>query len=182
MIWRILVGVLTVLYPFAIYFGLQHFDPRFLILLLIFFVAVRLFTDKQGPLMQWGAVALLAVLVAWTWVGNTSMGLKVYPVLVNLSLLATFAWSLKSPQSMIERLATMGGQQFSDYARNYMRKVTVVWCVFFFCNGSIALYTAVAASDKTWALYNGLISYFLLGAMFAIEWVVRQFVMKYDNE
>jgi uncharacterized membrane protein len=49
--------------------------------------------------------------------------------------------------------------------------------VFFVCNGAIAAVTALAASDRVWALYNGAIAYGLIGAMFAGEWIVRQRVM-----
>ena len=45
--------------------------------------------------------------------------------------------------------------------------------LFFIVNGAIALWTALAASDATWALYNGLIAYGLMGAMFAGEWLLR---------
>ena len=38
---------------------------------------------------------------------------------------------------------------------------------------TLALATALWASDKTWALYNGLIAYLLMGALFAGEWLVR---------
>jgi uncharacterized membrane protein len=51
--------------------------------------------------------------------------------------------------------------------------VTRAWCVFFVANGGIALWTALAASDATWALYNGAIAYVLIGAMLAGEWLLR---------
>ena len=56
----------------------------------------------------------------------------------------------------------------------YTRKVTQVWCGFFVLNGGLALGTALWASDATWALYNGLIAYGLMGVLFAGEWVVRR--------
>jgi len=56
----------------------------------------------------------------------------------------------------------------------YTRRVTQVWCGFFVLNGSVALVTALWASDATWALYNGLISYCLMGCLFAGEWLVRR--------
>jgi uncharacterized membrane protein len=30
------------------------------------------------------------------------------------------------------------------------------------------------ASERVWALYNGLIAYLLIGTLFAVEWLVRQ--------
>jgi uncharacterized membrane protein len=49
-----------------------------------------------------------------------------------------------------------------------------VWCGFFILNGCMAAWTAFAASRETWALYNGLISYLLMGVLFAGEWVFRR--------
>ena len=54
-----------------------------------------------------------------------------------------------------------------------LERVTRAWCVFFVLNGGIALWTAVAASDAAWALYNGGIAYLLMGAMFLGERCLR---------
>jgi uncharacterized membrane protein len=45
--------------------------------------------------------------------------------------------------------------------------------VFFAINGGIALWTALAASDAAWALYNGAIASLLIGAMLGGEWLLR---------
>jgi uncharacterized membrane protein len=56
--------------------------------------------------------------------------------------------------------------------------VTQVWCLFFLCNGGVALYTALYSSLAFWTLYNGLIAYVLMGLVFAIEYGVRQLVRR----
>ena len=38
---------------------------------------------------------------------------------------------------------------------------------------AVALWTALHASDATWALYNGAIAYVLIGAMLGGEWLLR---------
>jgi uncharacterized membrane protein len=60
----------------------------------------------------------------------------------------------------------------------YTRKVTWAWCGFFALNGTAALVTALWASERIWALYNGLVAYVLIGLLFAGEWLVRQRVMR----
>ena len=55
----------------------------------------------------------------------------------------------------------------------YTRTVTWVWCGFFAVNAGIALWTALATSLETWALYNGLISYGLMGLLLGGELLVR---------
>jgi len=48
-----------------------------------------------------------------------------------------------------------------------------VWCGFFVLNGAIALGTALWASEAVWSLYTGVISYVLMGLLFAGEYLVR---------
>jgi uncharacterized membrane protein len=54
--------------------------------------------------------------------------------------------------------------------------VTGVWACFFVLNGAAAFYTARFTTLETWALYNGLIAYVLIGTLFAIEFAIRTVV------
>ena len=116
-----------------------------------------------------GAVCLAGVSI---W-GNALLPLKLYPVLVNAALLAAFAWSLASPPSMVERMARLTEPDLPPEAIAYTRTVTQVWCGFFVVNGSIALGTALWATQAVWSLYNGVIAYVLMGLLFAGEYLVR---------
>ena len=75
--------------------------------------------------------------------------------------------------TVIERIARLTDPALPDEAIPYVTGVTRVWCAFFVVNGAIALWTALAASDATWALYNGAISYVLIGALLLGERLVR---------
>ncbi|WP_079751670.1 COG4648 family protein, partial [Vibrio parahaemolyticus] len=121
------------------------------------------------------AVGIL--LVALGMVFKQHGWLKFYPVVVNVCMLCVFAFSLKQPQSIIERLARLQEPELPPSGVAYTRKVTMVWCVFFVLNAAFALYTCFLPV-KIWTLYNGLISYLLAGSLFAGEWIVRQFVRK----
>ena len=55
----------------------------------------------------------------------------------------------------------------------YTRRVTQIWCVFFVINGSIALGTALWASEAIWSLYTGVIAYVLMGILFVGEFLFR---------
>lgn len=59
----------------------------------------------------------------------------------------------------------------------YTRNLTYVWAGFTFLNFLISFAT-VFASEKIWALYNGFISYFLVGTFFIIEYIVRGVTVK----
>jgi uncharacterized membrane protein len=56
----------------------------------------------------------------------------------------------------------------------YTRTVTKVWCGFFVVNAAVSLATALFASERAWALYNGGIVYVAMGVLFAVEWLVRR--------
>lgn len=164
--------LLTLLYPLVIYFGLGRFEPRWLAVFLLLMAAARAAISRDRLWIS--AATGAAVLVAASMLGNDALPLKLYPVLVNTMMLIVFAVSLRHPPSIIERLARLREPALPPHAIVYTRQVTKVWCGFFVLNGSIALATALWASDTAWALYNGLIAYVLMGVLFAGEWLVRQ--------
>ncbi len=177
MIVQVTIGVVTILYPLAIYFGLQRFEPSQLVLLLVMIAAARLFSRGHSLFNHWLWLGLLVLLCLWTFISNSELSLKLYPVLVSGGFLVVFLWSLLHPPTTIERLARLQHPDLPEKGVRYTRTVTKVWCAFFLLNGSIALAIALFGSDALWALYNGLISYLCVGTLFAVEWLVRRRVM-----
>lgn len=117
------------------------------------------------------------------FVANSSLFLKLYPVAVCATLLFFFATSLVSPPPIVFRFATMQDKSilkspYKTRVENYCRKVTIVWCAFFVLNIAAAIYTAFFCSEKIWSIYNGGISYLIMGMIFAIEFFVRMRVNK----
>lgn len=173
-----LVSVLvTLLYPLAIWFGHGRVEPRLLALLLVLAAATRLPTLKVNRASRWwlAGALLLAALAIWN---NALLPLKLYPVLVNLGMLAVFAYSLYAPPSVIERMARLSDPALPAYAIAYTRRVTQVWCIFFVINGTLAMLTAIWASAAVWSFYNGVAAYALMGCLFAGEYVVRIIVRR----
>ena len=178
--WRtLLLGLITLAYPLLVYLGLGsawHVQPRWLALLLAGLALLRAWASAERFWLVAAAGALLLALVSG-W-GNHALPLKLYPVLVNAVLLVVFASSLFSPPPVIERLARWRQPDLPPAAVAYTRRVTEIWCGFFALNGSLALYTACYSSAATWALYNGLIAYLLMGSLFGGEWLYRQRVLR----
>ena len=166
-----LVWLATLLYPLAVWFGLARFEPRWVALFLLALALLRALASREKVWLAAAAGACVLVLVSWF--RNDGLPLKLYPVLVNGALLTVFAVSLRHPPTVIERLARLQTPDLPAAAIPYVTRVTKAWCLFFVCNGGIALWTALAASDATWALYNGLIAYVLMGAMFVGERLLR---------
>jgi uncharacterized membrane protein len=164
--------LLTAAYPLLVYFGLTRAEPRVIALLLCALALARWLGSRSHQALAVALTGLgLAAIATWT---NAALPLKLYPVAVNGALLAFFALSLWQGPPVVERLARLQEPELDARAIAYTRRVTQVWCAFFLLNGSVALATALWASDATWALYNGLIAYGLMGALMGVEWLVRQ--------
>ena len=166
-----LAWLATLLYPLAIWLGLARFEPRWLGCVLLAVALLRAAVSREPVWLIAAAGAL--VLVIATFVFNDGLPLKLYPVLVNAALLGVFALSLWRPPTVIERLARLRHPDLPPEGVRWVTNVTKAWCLFFVLNGGIALWTALHASDATWALYNGAIAYVLIGAMLAGEWLLR---------
>jgi uncharacterized membrane protein len=168
-----IVGIMTLLYPLAVYYGIQYLESWKIAALLVVILALRLLLNQRGK--QWGRPLIIIGVVycafaAWR---NDLDSLRLYPVLVNVVMLLLFAWSLWSPPSVIERIARIQHPDLPPEGVIYTRRVTQVWCAFFVVNGSIALTTSLWGSIEVWSLYNGLIAYLLMGFLFVGEYIVR---------
>ena len=175
------IGLLTIVYPLIVYLTLGHLSPGVLALILLAVYGARFIAQRRkaanSPLAAWlfFALASFAVIVFATGSGAT---LLYYPVVVNAMLFAVFGYSLWHPPTVIERIARIREPDLPPSGIEYTRRVTIAWLVFFVLNGSIALATAVAGDLSQWSLYNGLIAYLLMGAMFAGEFVIRRRVRR----
>lgn len=161
------------LYPFAVYFGMEHFAPWQFGLLLGGLWLARALHGKGTPGSRWMAASALIFCVLLA-VFDSPLLLRWYPVLISAFMLGLFTLSLKYGPPMIERLARLREPQLPARAVVYTRQVTVAWSVFFLCNGLLAAILTLWAPLSWWMLYTGLISYGLMGLMFAIEWLIRQ--------
>lgn len=177
-----LSAVVLLAYPFAVYFGIDKLGLSLVGILLIAAFVFRVLTAQRSQVKELKQIAQISAITGITLVGLGVLfkqhgWLTFYPVAVNLCMLILFASSLKQPQTVIERLARLQEPELPASGVRYTRKVTQVWCGFFIINGLIALYTCFQPL-QVWTLYNGLISYLLAGSLFAVEWIVRQFVRR----
>lgn len=177
---NLLTSLLVLVYPLLIWCAHGKIEPRLMALALVALAVVRLLTLKLEQRHRWMSLAALALAVpALLW--NALLPLKLYPVAISIGMLALFGHSLLRPPSIIERLARLQDPQLPAFAVTYTRRVTQVWCVFFAINGSIALATAMWASQAVWSLYTGVISYVLMGILFVGEYLVRLYVRRHHH-
>lgn len=176
--------VLGVCYPFVIYAGIKLELIKYVLPLVaaVFLLRLVLSGRQQSEFKVLTCCSLItaAILCIGSAVFNNLRLVLYYPVFVNALFFAIFFLSLYKGDAVITRFAklTQKEGQLPDFAISYTRKVTVVWSLFFIFNGLIALYTALSNDIDVWTLYNGLISYILIGCLMAIEFVIRIIIRK----
>lgn len=198
---KVLFYVIAAVYPILVFTMLVvlHLPVRILSLCVVvlagaFFISATGRTksdkDSEKKALDWRPIvssALFLIAGILCFVFNSDKFLKLYSVAINATLLCVFGSTLFFSPNMIFRFATLMdkriiGSSYEKAVNNYCKKVTVVWCCFFILNGSIAGFTALydfgnpELNSKIWSLYNGGISYVLMGTLFAVEFVVRKMV------
>lgn len=178
----------VIAYPIIVYVGLDYFDVRSIAYALIALALVRFLlvrrSDGAAPQMVHGnlVIAMLLLTGGAAIASNSVLWLQYYPVFINLVMLIVFVLSLVRPPCIVEQFARLKMPDLPEVGVSYTRKVTMVWCGFFVLNGTMALYTILDASMGFWALYNGVISYSLMGVLFVGEYFVRGRVQRHARE
>ncbi len=177
----VLIGVVALLYPAIVYFGSQTLPLGVLIGILAIVLLARLVLGG-GLRSTTGLVACIGLLFCGlVWLSQNQQGLLYYPVVINLTLLFVFGFSLFKSPTVIEQLARITEPDLPPSGVAYTRKVTWVWMIFFALNGTIALGTIVWGNIDVWALYNGFIAYIAMALLFAVEWSIRKKVRARDG-
>lgn len=175
----ILRALLVLAYPLLIYAALQRTSPRVIALAALALLATRSLLMGRAKWLDYARIwatpaAGLALVFAVSAIWNDPLMLLAAPALGSFALLATFARSLRTPESIIEAIARVQHGPLTPDRARYCRRVTWVWCAFFLANGGVALALARFGTIESWALYTGLVSYGLIGVLFAAEFVYRQ--------
>lgn len=115
---------------------------------------------------------LVTVFVIIVFHFTNIFAVKFYPVLANFSVFLLFFISYFQKETVIQKIAKSIEGELDDYTKKYTKNLTLCWAIFTFFNFMISLFT-VFLPEKIWAIYNGFVSYILIGSFFAIEYVVR---------
>ena len=177
------LSCIFLIYPFAVYFLLDHTSIRVFGLLLLLILAGRFYylKEKLNYRENFWLVLVAILFFSLLFLLNNITILKLYPVLINLGLLLVFVLSVIYPPTVIERIARLQKSDLSQRAVDYTRKVTLIWIGFFFINLIISAGLALFASLKAWTLYVGLISYLLIFTLMGLELLCRHLYIKPDE-
>ncbi len=167
-------------YPLVIYFAAGRVAPRILLAGALTLLALRvLFKTWRKFRRPWGRLGLAAVLLVgaiavWFSHGLSLQRVRLYPVAIDAVFFLVFFLSLFTRTPLVERIARASDPELGPDAILYTRRVTRVWSGVLLANTLIALYTALHASMAAWTLYNGLLSYLLIGTVFLAEYLIRR--------
>jgi len=188
---KVLFVIAGVLYPAFIYYFLviRKIPLRLFSIFIIAFALVAFISATTSKENKSRGISFLRNSLILLGLGilclitNSSLLLKFYPLLMNIMFLAAFGSTCFFPPNMIFRFAVMQdksikGSLSEKRVESYCRKVTFAWCVFFIFNGSAAAWTIFYGSDVLWSVYNGGISYILIGIFFVGEFIIRKRVQK----
>jgi len=137
MLLKALVILLTLCYPFFVYWGLQNDHASSVLILLAAIFVLRWFGGRSSA-EKLIVIASIIGLAATVLLVDEEKGLLFYPVLVNIGLLIIFGSSLFAPQTIIEKIARIKEPSLPPEGVAYTRRVTWVWCIFFVLNGSVS--------------------------------------------
>lgn len=170
-------------YPAALYFGMTRLEPRSLglVMLALLLPNLALRVAAAAPEQRRAVVKLPLAIAGLVGLGAALAEPRFFlalPVLVNLTLLANFAGSVRGPVSLVERYARLQEPELPPGGEAYCRQVTIVWCWFFAVNAAVCAGLAGFAPVSWWALYTGILAYILIGFGFTIEFLVRKWVFQ----
>jgi uncharacterized membrane protein len=166
----------SIAYPLFAAFAVRIVGPLWLAIGLCVLLALRaaLGARSEIPIALTGGLLFVAAAVALVTLYDRTLAVRLYPAFMSAAMAAAFGQTLLRGPTMIERFARILEPDLGPAGVRYARAVTWVWVGFFVINGALALFTAIYASWRIWALYNGVIAYIAMGALFAGEcFIVR---------
>ncbi|GHU67280.1 hypothetical protein FACS189447_09330 [Spirochaetia bacterium] len=195
---RVLFGALIILYPLLVFSALVIFklSIRYLSILIMLLAVVYAIVNRKQYHGRHPVFVYISPVILFT-IGIVCLSItffidtedlskvifKLYPALADLVYLTIFGTSLFIPPTIVYSFINVFDKKLNEhlekvYFENYCRKCTVYWCVFFILDCIVSLITALFESDLAWGIYNGGITYVLMGLLFVGEYVIIKVIEK----
>jgi uncharacterized membrane protein len=160
-------------YPFIIFFGLEHLPPSVFAIALMILLGMRygvLLPSERSIYLP-----LLFIYLAYAITAALSRSaamLLYYPAIVNFTMSGVFLLSLRQGEPLLLRLVRARGFEIGPHGPVYLYRLTAIWAAFFIVNALVSTWTSTQ-SIEVWTLYNGFLSYCLVGALLGLEMLFR---------
>jgi uncharacterized membrane protein len=175
---KILSTLFILASPWVLYITLSQDRVDVAALVLIGWVIVRtlptLVTSRREDLaaaLRLPAIALVFAVLGWIF--DSGWMLLILPSATQAAFGLTFLRSLAGTP-LVERFARMVKPSLSAAELEHCRFWTRAWGVYLLVLAGIGLVFARFAPLHAWTLYTGVVSYALIGALFAVEYVIRK--------
>jgi uncharacterized membrane protein len=127
--------------------------------------------EQRVAALQLPAIALGFAFLGWA--SNNGTWLLILPSATQATFGLAFLRSL-SGTPLIEHFARMMKSELSAAQQAHCRRWTAVWGIYLLVLAATGLGLARWAPLTVWTAYVGIVSYVLIGVLFAIEYVVRK--------
>ena len=127
--------------------------------------------DQRRAALQLPAIALVFAVLGW--ISNDGTWLMVLPSATQGAFGIAFLRSLAGVP-LIEHFARMIKPELGPGELAHCRAWTRVWGIYLLVLAAIGLGLARWAPLRVWTGYVGVVSYVLVGALFAVEYVIRK--------
>ncbi len=164
--------------PWVLYWTLSQGDVAVAAMTLVAWVIVRTIPvllmarrEQRVAALQLPAIALVFALLGW--VSNNGTWFLILPSANQAAFGLAFLRSLKSTP-LIEHFARMVKPELGTAQQAHCRSWTAVWGIYLLVLAALGLVLARFSTLEVWTVYVGILSYVLVGVLFAIEYVVRK--------
>lgn len=177
----ILMGMISVSSPFIITYY-PHIIPPFILILglmgMMMFKIISELSRYKFPHYKFILFIVGILALGFFSYFDSQMIVQFYPVIISLCMSGLFGLSLLYPPTIIERIARLQDPNLDAYGIAYTRKVTLLWTLFCFGNAVVSYLTSLHPNPALWAIYNGCISYILMGSLMAAEYIIRRVILQ----
>src|SRR5215475_1714993 len=179
---KTVLGVISALFivasPWVLYWTLSQHRIDVAAAALIGWVIVRTIPivlsarrEQRIAALQLPAIALVFAVVGW--ISHDGIWLLVLPSATQATFGLAFLRSL-SGVPLIEHFARMTKPELSPGQIAHCRSWTRIWGFYLLVLAALGLGLARWAPLTVWTVYVGVVSYVLVGVLFAIEYVIRK--------
>jgi uncharacterized membrane protein len=179
---KTVLGIISALFilasPWVLYWTLSQQRIGVAAITLIGWVIVRTIPvllsakrEQRVAALQLPAIAL--VFAFFGWVSNNGTWLLVLPSATQATFGLAFLRSL-SGTPLIEHFARMMKPELSVAQLAHCRSWTRIWGGYLLALAAAGLVLARWATLSVWTIYVGVVNYVLVGALFAVEYLIRK--------
>jgi uncharacterized membrane protein len=156
----------------------DSYDPAWSmqVLMIIDACAVALVVRSRIALLV--GVVLAVILGAAVW-SHQHVLAALPSIVLNLMLAGVFGSTLRRGDTpLIVRIAEFDDGVLAPQFRRYLRALTQAWAIFFATMAALSLLLVLYAPFEWWSLFVNVLTWPLVGMMFAAEWMLRRFGFK----